>query len=135
MSPALPSRGARASLLPADNPTAALAYSRQTRAYIDKNWDRINERLIGGKSKAEAIAWWETHLVLLGMGASIATTLLTLNLVADLYMLLTVPKSSSYDALDDTAGKHPLREPPPPTVGLRRFSSRRGGGPGDESKV
>ena len=114
---------------------AAFAYSRQTRAYIDKNWDRINERLIGGMSKAEAIAWWEAHLVLLGMGASIATTLLTLNLVADLYMLLIVPKASSYDALDDTAGKNPLREPPPPTVGLRRFSSKRGGGPGDESKV
>ena len=80
-------------------------------------------------------AWWEAHLVLLGMGASIATTLLTLNLVADLYMLLIVPKASSYDALDDTAGKNPLREPPPPTVGLRRFSSKRGGGPGDESKV
>ena len=95
---------------------AAFAYSRQTRAYIDKNWDRINERLIGGMSKAEAIAWWETHLVLLGMGASVATTLLTLNLVADLYMLLTVPRALPYDALGDAADKNPLREPPPPTV-------------------
>ena len=107
---------------------AAFAYSSQTEAYIERNWERINERILGGKSKAETIAWWEAHLILIGMGASIATTLLTLNLVADLYLIMTVPAPPPYENLGEEADNRPLRDPPPRTVGLRRLSTGRRGG-------